>query len=145
MITTIENPWITLPIKREGIDVQRAYAGMYPQISMPDDNGKSVIESCLVYYHERELYPSGKVIKYDKKFYSLEDLAQTDVGDDMQKLEKLILSVFIRALGYPSLINPVRVTLADLAVLPLEVENGYPLHRDTRNLIKKTNENLPNT
>jgi hypothetical protein len=48
-----------------------------------------------------------------------------------------VLSGFINNLGYPGIINPARETLENVVILPINVENGYPLRRDTREVINK--------
>ena len=133
MKTTIENEWITLSEKRNGVVVQRKAGGIDPLINVDD-----TVEYCKVYYWERELYPNGEVIKTERKWYTLEDLAYTEITIDnvvyaMQPLA--VLTGFIQSLGKPYIIDPCRDTLENITILPLDVENGYPLRRDTRPLI----------
>lgn len=130
MTTTIENEWITLSEKRNGITVQRKAGGIYPLINVDD-----TVEYCKVYYWERELYPNGEVIKTERKWYTLEDLAYTEITIDnvvyaMQPLA--VLTGFVQSLGKSYIIGPCRDTLENTTILPLDVENGYPLRRDTR-------------
>jgi len=47
------------------------------------------------------------------------------------------LGGLINNLGYPGIINPARETLENVLILPLNVENGYPLRRDTREILNK--------
>lgn len=131
-MTTINNNWITLPEKRNGVDVQRKFAGLDTKISI-DDN----VERCFVKYWERELYPNGEVNKIEEKFYKLEDLASQDVGENQYMAPLSVLSGFVNSLGYPGIINPARETLENIVILPLFVENGYPLRRDTRPVLDK--------
>lgn len=132
METTITNNWITLSELRNGVQVQRKFAGLDTKISL-DDN----VEKCFVKYWERELYPNGEVIKTVEKYYSLEDLASQDVGETKEMAPLAVLSGFINQLGYPGIINPARETLENVIILPVNVENGYPLRRDTREVIDK--------
>ena len=131
-MTTINNDWITLSELRNGVQVQRKFAGLDTKISLEDN-----VEKCFVKYWERELYPNGEVIKTEEKYYSLEDLALQDVGDTQYMAELPVLSGFINNLGYSNIINPARETLNNIKILPIYIENGYPLKRDTRELVKK--------
>jgi len=127
-MTKISNEWITLTEQRNGVTVERKFAGLDTRI-LQDDS----VSHCLVYYWERELYPNGESIKTELKNYSLEDLAYTEVeGGHMEPLA--VLSGFIQALGQPNIVNPARETLENTSILPLNVENGYPLRRDTREI-----------
>lgn len=126
-MTIINNDWITLSELRNGVQVQRKFAGLDTKISLENN-----VERCFVKYYERELYPNGEVIKTEEKYYSLEDLALQDVGDTQYMAELPVLSGFINNLGYPWIINPARETLENVVILPVTVENGYPLRRDTR-------------
>lgn len=132
-MTTINNNWITLSELRNGVEVQRKFAGLDTKISLEDN-----VERCFVKYWERELYPNGEVIKTEEKFYKLEDLEYTECENDTMYMNPLpVLSGFIQALGYPGIINPARETLQNVVILPVTVENGYPLRRDTREKILK--------
>jgi hypothetical protein len=131
-MTTINNNWITLSELRNGVQVQRKFAGLDTKISIDDS-----VERCFVKYWERELYPNGEVIKTVEKFYSLEDLASQDVSETQEMAPLAVLSGFINNLGYPGIINPARETLENVLILPVNVENGYPLRRDTREVIDK--------
>lgn len=135
MITTINNNWITLLEKRNGVTVQRKFAGLNTNISLTDE-----VESCQVFYWERELYPNGEVIKIEKKYYTLEDLAYTEIviNGVINYMDALpVLTGFINTLGMPSIITPSMKTLTDTNILPLNTQNGYPLRRDTRTKIAK--------
>lgn len=132
-MTTINNNWITLSELRNGVEVQRKFAGLDTKISLEDN-----VERCFVKYWERELYPNGEVIKTEEKFYKLEDLEYTECENDTMYMNPLpVLSGFIQALGYPGIINPARETLENVVILPINVENGYPLRRDTRVILDK--------
>lgn len=131
-MTTINNDWITLSELRNGVQVQRKFAGLDTKISLEDN-----VERCLVKYYERELYPNGEVIKTIEKYYKLEDLASQDVGETHYMAPLAVLSGFIAQLGYPGIINPARETLENIVILPINVENGYPLRRDTREILNK--------
>jgi hypothetical protein len=131
-MTQINNNWITLSELRNGVQVQRKFAGLDTKISIDDS-----VERCFVKYWERELYPNGEVIKTEEKYYKLEDLASQDVGETQQMLPLAVLSGFVNNLGYPGIINPARETLENVVILPVNVENGYPLRRDTREVIDK--------
>ena len=63
-MTTINNEWITLSELRNGVQVQRKFAGLDTKISLEDN-----VEKCLVKYWERELYPNGEIIKTEEKYY----------------------------------------------------------------------------
>lgn len=132
MITTINNDWITLSELRNGVQVQRKFAGLDTKISLEDN-----VEKCFVKYWERELYPNGEVIKTEEKYYKLEDLASQDVGESQYMEPLAVLSGFINKLGYPGIVNPSRETLENTSILPVNVENGYPLKRDTRVILDK--------
>ena len=132
-MTKINNNWITLSVQRNGVTVQRKFAGLDTKISVDDD-----VEKCFVKYWERELYPNGEIIKVEEKYYKLEDLQYTETDNDTMYMEALpVLTGFINNLGYPGIINPARETLENIIILPLTVENGYPLRRDTREKILK--------
>lgn len=130
MITTIENEWITLAEKRNGVTVQRKFAGLKTLIN--EDNS---VNYCIVEYWERELYPNDNVIKTELRNYKLEDLARQDVGETHYMAPLAVLTGFVQSLGKPYIIDPCRDTLENITILPLDVENGYPLRRDTRALI----------
>lgn len=130
MITTINNNWITITTQRNGVDVQRKFAGLDTFI-----NENNEVEYCHVKYWERELYPNNEVIKTELKYYVLEDLAYTEVTINnivygMQP--KAVLSGFVQNLGDPFIIGPARQTLSDMNIFPPSVPNGYRLHLDTR-------------
>lgn len=131
-MTKINNDWITLSELRNGVQVQRKFAGLDTKISTDD-----AVEKCFVKYWERELYPNGEVIKTEEKYYKLEDLASQDVDETHQMLPLPVLSGFVNNLGYPGIINPARETLENVLILPINIENGYPLRRDTRELVDK--------
>jgi len=131
-MTQINNNWIMLSELRNGVQVQRKFAGLDTKISIDDS-----VERCFVKYWERELYPNGEVIKTEEKYYKLEDLASQDVGETQEMLPLAVLSGFINNLGYPGIINPARETLENVVILPVTVENGYPLRRDTREKLLK--------
>lgn len=132
MTTTINNEWITLAEQRNGVDIQRAFAGIYPMVSEPE-NGVSIVKQCIVYYWERELYPNGKPIKTSLRNYVLEDLAETINDIEGWKMEELlVLSGFVQNLGYPGIINPARETLAGEIALSVGAPDGYELHKETR-------------
>ena len=131
-MTTINNDWIILSELRNGVRVQRKFAGLDTKISLENN-----VEKCFVKYYERELYPNGEIIKTEEKYYSLEDLATQDVNDTQYMAALPVLSGFINNLGYPGIINPARETLDNIIILPVTVENGYPLRRDTRLIIDK--------
>lgn len=129
-MTQINNDWITLSELRKGVRVQRKFAGLETLIDEQNN-----VKGCTVKYWERELYPNDDVIKTELKTYLLEDLAYTEVEENgiTYYMEPLaVLSGFIQALGYPGIINPSRETLENIVILPLNVQNEYPLRRDTR-------------
>ena len=131
-MTTINNDWITLESSYKGVIVQRKFAGLNTNID-PETNE---VLNCDVYYFQRELYPNNDVIKVEKKFYTLQDLAYTEVGD--QYMNPLpVLTGFIQSLGYPGIINPARDTLANQEILPADSVNGYPLRLNTREKFDK--------
>lgn len=130
MITTINNNWITISEQRNGVDVQRKFAGLDTFI-----NEANEVQYCHVKYWEREMYPNSEVIKTELKYYTLEDLAYTEVtiNNILYGMEpKAVLSGFVQALGDPYIIGPARQTLADMNIFPPSVPNGYPLHLNTR-------------
>jgi hypothetical protein len=134
MITEISNSWITLDEQRNEVTVQRAFAGLHTMVSEPIE-GLSEVKQCIVYYHERELYPNGEVIKTELKNYTLQDLDYTEeeINNILYYMDELkVLTGFVNQLGYNGIINPARETLENVGILPLTVENGYPLRRDTR-------------
>jgi hypothetical protein len=133
-MATINNDWITLTEKRNGVDVQRKFGGLDTDISENNE-----VLYCNVKYWERELYPNGEVIKTEKKWYSLENLSYTEVEIDGKPyyMEALaVLDGFINSLGYSGIINPSRDTLDSTIILPLNSPNGYPLRKNTRNKIE---------
>lgn len=129
-MATINNEWVTLTEQRNGVDVQRKFGGLDTDIS--EDN---VVLYCNVKYWERELYPNGAVIKTEKKWYTLENLAYTEVEIDGMPyyMEALaVLDGFINTLGYDGIINPARDTLDSTVLLPLDCQNGILLRKNTR-------------
>lgn len=129
----IINEWITLVEQRNGVTVQRKFAGLDTEINLNNE-----VIKCFVKYWERELYPNNEIIKTEQKYYSLEDLSYTEITIEniLYSMEPLsVLGGFINNLGYPGIINPARETLTNCEILPVTVENGYPLRRDTRTKI----------
>jgi len=129
-MTTITNVWRTLNELRNGVRVQRKFAGLDTLISENDE-----VLYCNVKYYERELYPNDEIIKIEQKYYKLEDLAYTEIVVEgiLNFMDPLpVLSGFITNLGYPGIINPALETLENTVILPINVENGYPLRRDSR-------------
>lgn len=124
----INNDWITLAEQRNGLTVQRKFGGLCTEIL--EDN---TVDSLAITYYERELYPNGGVNKLYKKTYELQDLSEmvNDV-EGWRMDELLVLTGFIESLGYPAIINPARATLTNLVDLSINVEDKYPIHRDTR-------------
>lgn len=136
MTTLITNPWITLSEQRNGVTVQRAFAGLDAAVSEPNDGGLSIVDRTIIPYWERELYPNGAPIKTVRKTCKLIDLTETVNDVEGWRMDPLaVLSGFVQSLGYPGIINPSRGTLADLAALPLDAPDGYELHKDTRTKI----------
>lgn len=133
MIATINNEWITLTEKRNGVDVLRKFAGLHTDINLDNE-----VTGCIVNYWERELYPNGEVLKTELKSYKLENLAETDIDDTHYMAELNVLNGFIAQLGQPAIINPARQTLNSLLHLPLDAPNGYPLHLNTRQILERT-------
>lgn len=132
-MTQISNNWITLSAQRRGVNVERAFAGIHPMVSEPDENGNSIVTQCPVYYWERELYPNGEVIQTRMKSYVLQDLAETVNDQEGYRMAaKAVLTGFIQALGLSGIVGPARITLEDINVLMLAAPDGYPLHLDTR-------------
>ena len=130
MTTQISNNWIVLDTQRNGVELQRKFAGLETYINEFDE-----VEYCRVKYWEREMYPNGDVIKTELKWYSLEDLPYTEVDIEgvLKYMDALpVLSGFIAQLGSPGIISPARETLANTVILPVTTTNGYPLRRDTR-------------
>jgi len=143
MQAEVNNAWITLDEKKKGttpengITVQRASKSLNAVWGKPDANGKSIVTSCLLSYYERELYPNGDVIKESEKNYVLENLARQDVGETKEMLPLAVLDGFIAALGQAQIVDKINATLADTSKLPIDVENNYQLHRDTREVVDK--------
>ena len=52
MATQISNNWIVLDTQRNGVDIQRKFAGLETYINEFDE-----VEYCRVKYWEREMYP----------------------------------------------------------------------------------------
>ena len=145
METIIVNEWIVLSETRKGATIQRKYAGLD---TLTDDSNKVLYTT--IKYWERELYPNGEPIKTVLKSYTLSDLERKEWIDTAAVLDSennvitpaivkyqnqlLVLSGFVASLGNPYIIAPARATIADLSKLPLDHEEGYPLHRDTRTI-----------
>jgi hypothetical protein len=130
-MTTITNDWITLEELRNGVTVQRKFAGLETRISTSNE-----VTFCKVLYWERELYPNDEVIKTELKHYSLSDLPETVNDAEGWRMEPLaVLSGFIQSLGYPGIINPARETLAGEVALSVNSPDGYILHSETREKI----------
>jgi len=126
-MATINNEWITLEEQRNGVTVERKYAGHTNSISYETNE----VIQCDIYYWERELYPNGEVIKTERKCYKLMDLAET-VTEEYRMAPLAVLSGFIRDLGQPFIVDAARETLKGEKSLPVTVPNDYPLHLDTR-------------
>ena len=145
MDTILVNNWINLSETRKGATVQRKYAGL-DTLCDPDNK----VLYCIVKYWERELYPNGEPIKTVLESYTLTDLERREWIDTPAVLdennnvvtpavikymeERLVLSGFVASLGNNYIIAPTRATIQNTAVLPLETEDKYPLHRDTREI-----------
>jgi len=125
------NNWITLPEQRNGVDVQRKFAGLNTEID--EDNN---VLYCKISYFERELYPNGSVIKTNKQTYLLKNLNEEFLRDENDVPYKLSattsLDYYIENVGQVSILNPVNDILGNLSILPINVESDYPIHRDTR-------------
>lgn len=139
----VSNNWLTLAEKKKGttaengVTVQRASAGLETRWSEPDSNGQSSVELCSISYYQRELYPNGDVVKIERKIYRLEDLASQDVGETDEMKALAVLSGFIAQLGQPLIVDKILMTLMNSAILAIDAENNYPLHRDTREVVAK--------
>lgn len=132
MTTTINNEWITLDTQRNGVDVQRKFAGLATDINLANE-----VMFCKIKYWERELYPNGEVIRTDLKEYSLEDLDEyvqpaTETENGWRMEARAVLTGFINSLGYPGIINPARATLANTTSMPSNFISGTALHKETR-------------
>lgn len=125
------NNWITLAEQKNGINIQRKFAGLHTEI----DEGNNVL-FCKIHYFERELYPNGSAIKTTKKTYSLDNLSEEFHNDENGIPYKLSattsLDYYIQNVGQPAIVNPVNEILQNTSLLPVDVENNYPLNRDTR-------------
>lgn len=132
MEAIINNEWITLKEKRNGVDVMRKFAGIHADIDL--DNK---VTNCSINYWERELYPNGKIIKTELKTYTLENLSETDIDDTHYMASLDVLDGFIDTLGHNDIIKPARQTLANIGVLPLEISSIYPLHLNTRPILTR--------
>ena len=132
MEATINNAWITLTEKRNGVDVMRKFAGIHADIDL--DNK---VTNCSINYWERELYPNGEVLKTELKTYTLENLSETDIDDTHYMASLNVLDGFINTLGYNGIINPARQTLTNIGVLPLDINQLYPLHLNTRSILTR--------
>jgi len=150
MKTTLQNnDWITVNQTRKGAIVKRKYAGIDTLCDIND-----VVMYCYVKYWEVELYPNGEISKEFLRTYQLTDLeriewqeivGQQNVGTEEAPIiedvkvtkfmnERLVLTGFIQSLGNAYIIAPTRETLENIGILPLEHEELYPLHRDTRTI-----------
>lgn len=148
MKTTLQNnDWITVNQTRKGAVVKRKYAGID---TLCDIN--NVVTYCYVKYWEVELYPNGDISKEFLRTYQLNDLernewqevvGQENIGTEEEPImqdvkvtkyvnERLVLTGFIQSLGNNYIVAPTRETLENIDILPLEHEELYPLHRDTR-------------
>lgn len=146
MDTILTNEWITLSQQRHGLTVQRKYAGIN---TLCDELNNKVLY-CIISYYERELCPDGTPNKSFLKSYTLTDLERVEWIDTAAtydengveltpaiikyRNELKVLTGFVNSLGNNYIIAPTRVTIENLAVLPLEHEQNYPLHRDTRTI-----------
>lgn len=110
----------------------RKFAGIHTDIDL--DNK---VTNCSINYWERELYPNGEVLKTELKTYTLENLSETDVDDTHYMASLNVLDRFINTLGYNGIINPARQTLANIGVLPLDINQLYPLHLNTRPILTR--------
>lgn len=126
----MRNDWNTLSEQRNGVTVQRKFAGMHTEIDIENN-----VKFCIIYYYERELYPNGTPIKTERKSYTLNNLSEFISTDDngTYKLDATdTLDYWITNLGQAGIIDPVNGTIINLELLPLDIEDNYPLKRDTR-------------
>ena len=140
METVLTNDWITLSETRKGATVKRKFAGLDTLC-----NVENVMQYCKVKYWEAEFYPNGEISKQFLRSYSLTDLERIEWTENIGteetpnivikfRNELKVLSSFIASLGNPYIVSPTRNTIQTLSILPLEHEEGYPLHRDTRTI-----------
>lgn len=145
METILVNDWINLNETRKGAKIQRKYAGLD---TLCDPNDKVLY--CAIKYWERELYPNGESIKTVLRSYTLTDLERQEWIDTPEVLDEQgtviepaiikfrdelkLLSEFVKNIGNDYIISPARKTIENLKELPLEHEEAYPLHRDTRKI-----------
>lgn len=127
-MTNISNEWITLSQQRNGLDVQRKFAGLNVSV-----NEVNTVEYCQVFYWERESYPNGEVNKVFKKHYSLVDIPEVSHLDENENLiidspAKPILSGFISQFGQNAIVNPSRETISNLLKIELNEVDGYVLN-----------------
>ena len=123
----IENEWVLLPNKFEGLNVKRKFAGINANVDI-DNN----INTIIISYYQQLVTDTDYVVKTEIKTYTLNNLSES-TNDGYLYEATFTLEYFYNAIGKNAIIGPVNETLLNDNILPISVENGYPLHRDTRN------------
>ena len=142
-MATVTNGWITLTEKKngtnenDGMTVQRASGGINASWTEPDEDGNSTVNGCVLKYFQRELYPNGEVCKREVKTYLLENLVESGIDETHYMAPLAVLNGFIAGLGQPQIVNKIRLTLTDCAVLPIDAPIDYRLHDATRQILER--------
>lgn len=123
----VTNEWVVLPTQYEGLNVRRKFAGIQAMIDI-DNN----IEYINISYHQQFYTSTDYVVKTELKTYKLMNLTESTEDNFLYEATKT-LDYFYQTVGQGTIIGPVNTTLSNETVLPVNVENDYPLHRDTRN------------
>ena len=123
----IENEWVLLPNKFEGLNVKRKFAGINANVDI-DNN----INTIIISYYQQLVTDTDYVVKTEIKTYTLNNLSES-INDGYSYEATNTLEYFYNAIGKNAIIGQVNETLLNDTILPISVENGYPLHRDTRN------------
>lgn len=123
----IENEWVILPNKYEGLNVRRKFAGINANVDI-DNN----INNIIITYYQQLYTDRDYVVKTEYKTYTINNLDEA-VIDGYSYEATMALEYFYNTIGKNAIIKPVNDTLLNNIILPVNVEDYYPLHRDTRN------------
>lgn len=123
----IENEWVILPNKYEGLNVRRKFAGLNATVDI-DNN----INKILISYYQQLYTDTDYVVKTELKTYTLNNLTESSIDGYLYEATNS-LEYFYNDIGKNAIINPVNDTLNNAIILPVDIEDYYPLHRDTRN------------
>ena len=126
----VTNEWVVLETTYEGLNVRRKFAGINANVDIEDN-----IDFIEISYYQQFYTNTNFVVKTELKTYTLNNLTEC-IEDNFQYEATSTLEYFYNNIGKNAIIKPVNDTLLNETILPVNIENNYPLHRDTRNKIE---------